>query len=602
MESDIMKKIRQPIIAVLGHVDHGKTTLLDRIRKTNVAGKEAGGITQHIGATEVPIGVVKEIAGPLLSLWKGEIKLTGLLFIDTPGHEAFTSLRARGGSLADLAILIIDVNEGFQPQTLESIEILKKYKTPFIVAANKIDRIKGWKVKENEAFLLNFKKQDQRAQQELETKLWEVIGKFYELGFQANRFDRVQDFTKELAIVPISAKYGIGVAELLVLIAGLSQKYLEQKLKIEVEGPARGTILEVREELGLGTTIDVIIYDGTLKKDDTIVVGGKDRAIVTKIRALLKPKPLDEIRDPRFRFDHVEEVAAASGIKIAAPDLDGALAGSPIIAARSEEEIEKAKEEILSQIERIKIESGEIGVIVKADTLGSLEALSKELQEKDIPIRKADVGDINKTDVMEALSIKDENEYLGVIFGFNVKINEDAREVAEAKEIPIFVGNVIYKVIEDYERWHGEKEEEKKRELLAQTKFPGVIRLFADERYIFRRSHPAIVGIEVLEGRIKPGYPLIKQNGERIGIIKSIKSKSNFIGEAKKGDQVAVAIEGPMVGRHIHPGEILYVDISRDEVIRLVKELRSELDETDVRALKETAKVKKQKDPFWATL
>ena len=329
MESDIMKKIRQPIIAVLGHVDHGKTTLLDRIRKTNVAGKEAGGITQHIGATEVPIEVVKEIAGPLLSLWKGEIKLPGLLFIDTPGHEAFTSLRARGGSLADLAILIIDVNEGFQPQTLESIEILKKYKTPFIVAANKIDRIKGWKVKENEAFLLNFKKQDQRAQQELETKLWEVIGKFYELGFQANRFDRVQDFTKELAIVPISAKYGIGVAELLVLIAGLSQKYLEQKLKIEVEGPARGTILEVREELGLGTTIDVIIYDGTLKKDDTIVVGGKDRAIVTKIRALLKPKPLDEIRDPRFRFDHVEEVAAASGIKIAAPDLDGALAGSP---------------------------------------------------------------------------------------------------------------------------------------------------------------------------------------------------------------------------------------------------------------------------------
>lgn len=578
------------------------TTLLDRIRHTNVAGKEAGGITQHIGATEVPIEVVKEIAGPLLSLWKGEIKLPGLLFIDTPGHEAFTSLRARGGSLADLAILIIDINEGFQPQTLESIEILRKYRTPFIVAANKIDRIKGWKVVENEPFLVNLKKQDQRAQGELETKLWEVIGRFYEMGFNANRFDRVKDFTKELAIVPISAKYGIGVPELLVLIAGLSQKYLEEKLKIEVEGPARGTILEVREEVGLGTTIDVIIYDGTLRKDDTIVVGGKDKAIVTKIRALLKPKPLDEIRDPRFRFDQVDEVSAAAGIKIAAPGLDEALAGSPILAANTPEEIEKAKEEIMSQIERIKIESGEVGVIVKADTLGSLEALSKELQEKNITIRKADVGDITKMDVMEALSIRDEDEYLGVIFGFNVRVLEEAKEIAKTRGIPIFSGNIIYRLIEDYEAWSKEKEEAKKREIIAQTRFPGVIRLYPDERYVFRRRNPAIVGVEVIEGRIRPGYPLMKQNGEKIGVIKSIKNKDDFINEAKRGDAVAVAIEGPTVGRHIHPGETLYVDLSRDDAIRLVKELKNELDETDIRALREIARVKKAKDPFWASL
>ncbi|EHR78607.1 translation initiation factor IF-2 [Thermococcus litoralis DSM 5473] len=597
-----MKKIRQPIIAVLGHVDHGKTTMLDRIRNTRVAEKEAGGITQHIGATEVPIEVVKQLAGPLLSLWKGEIKLPGLLFIDTPGHEAFTSLRARGGSLADLAILVVDINEGFQPQTIESIEILRKYRTPFVVAANKIDRIKGWKIVENEPFLVNIKKQDQRAVQELETKLWELIGKFYELGFQANRFDRVQDFRRELAIIPVSAKYGIGLPELLVLIAGLAQKYLEEKLKIEVEGPARGTILEVREEVGFGTTIDVIIYDGTLRKDDIIVVGGKDKAIVTKIRALLKPKPLDEIRDPRYRFDQVEEVSAAAGIKIAAPNLEEALAGSPVIAARTEEEIERAKREILEQIKSVIISTDKVGVIVKADTIGSLEALSKELQEKNIPIRKADVGNISKTDVMEALSVKEEEPLYGVVIGFNVKVNEDAEEVAKAKKIPIFVGNVIYKIIEDYEAWVKAEEEKKKKELLAQTKFPGVIKIFPDERYIFRRSHPAIVGIEVIEGRIKPGYPLMKQNGERIGVIKSIKSKEDFLQEAKKGDQVAIAIEGAIVGRHIHPGEILYVDISRDDAIRLVKELRDMLDETDIRALKETAKVKAQKDPFWSAL
>ncbi|NJE01358.1 intein-containing translation initiation factor aIF-2 [Thermococcus sp. JdF3] len=575
------------------------TTLLDRIRRTNVAGKEAGGITQHIGATEVPIETVKQLAGPLIKLWKGEIKLPGLLFIDTPGHEAFTSLRARGGSLADLAVLIVDINEGFQPQTIESIEILRKNRTPFIVAANKIDRIKGWKVEEDEPFLVNIKKQDQRAQQELETKLWELIGKFYEMGFQANRFDRVQDFTRELAIVPISAKHGIGVPELLVLIAGLSQKYLEEKLKIEVEGTARGTILEVREELGLGTTLDVIIYDGTLRRDDTIVVGGKDKAIVTKIRALLKPKPLDEIRDPRFRFDQVEEVAAAAGIKIAAPGLEEALAGSPVIAARSEEDIEKARQEILSQIQSVVISTGKVGVIVKADTLGSLEALSKELQEKGIPIRKADVGNISKTDVMEALSVREEEEKHGVVLGFNVRVNEDAAEVAKAKGVPIFTGNIIYKLIEDYEAWVKAEEEKRKRELLSKVTFPGVIRLYPDERYVFRRSHPAIVGIEVVEGRIRPGVTLIKQNGQKVGVIKSIKNKNDFVQEAKKGDAVAVAIEGAMVGRHIHPGETLYVDLSKNDVIILAKQLKNELDDTDVKALKMTAKVKAQQDPFW---
>lgn len=575
------------------------TTLLDKIRKTNVAAKEAGGITQHIGATEVPIDVVKKIAGPLIKLWKAEIRLPGLLFIDTPGHEAFTSLRARGGSLADLAVLVIDVNEGFQPQTIESIEILRRYRTPFVVAANKIDRIRGWVIEEDEPFLMNIKRQDQRAIQELETKLWELIGKFYEFGFQANRFDRVQNFTRELAIVPISAKYGIGIAELLVLIAGLSQKYLEEKLKIEVEGPARGTILEVREEPGLGHTIDVIIYDGTLHKDDTIVVGGKDKAIVTKVRALLKPKPLDEIRDPRFRFDYVDEVTAAAGVKIAAPGLEEALAGSPVIAAPTPEDVERAKEEIMRQIESVVISTDKVGVIVKADTLGSLEALSKELQEKEIPIRKADVGNISKTDVMEALSVKEENPKYGVILGFNVKVNEDAKEVAKAKEVPIFVGNIIYKLIEDYEAWIKEEEEKRKRELLAKVTFPGVIKLYPDERYVFRRSNPAIVGIEVLEGRIKPGVTLIKQNGQKVGTIRSIKSRDEFLQEARKGQAVAIAIEGAIVGRHIHPGETLYVDLSRDDAIILLKHLRDVLEDTDIKALKMIAQVKAKEDPFW---
>jgi translation initiation factor 5B len=136
------KYIRQPIVSVLGHVDHGKTSLLDYIRGSTVAAREAGAITQHIGATEVPINAIYNVCGELL---KGKkFTLPGLLFIDTPGHHAFTTLRIRGGSLADIAILIVDINEGFKPQTYESLRILKQYKTPFIVVANKIDAISGW--------------------------------------------------------------------------------------------------------------------------------------------------------------------------------------------------------------------------------------------------------------------------------------------------------------------------------------------------------------------------------------------------------------------------------------------------------------------------
>jgi len=136
--------LRQPIITVLGHVDHGKTTLLDKIRKTAIAAKEAGGITQAIGTTEIPTNVIKTLCGKLLERFKIKLIISGLLFIDTPGHEAFTTLRKRGGSIADLAILVIDINEGIMPQTIESLEILKVSRIPFIIALNKIDRIKGW--------------------------------------------------------------------------------------------------------------------------------------------------------------------------------------------------------------------------------------------------------------------------------------------------------------------------------------------------------------------------------------------------------------------------------------------------------------------------
>ena len=576
--------IRQPIISVLGHVDHGKTTLLDYIRKSAVAQRESGGITQHIGATEVPIAVVKTICGDVLKQW--EVKIPGLLFIDTPGHRAFVNLRTRGGSLADLAVLIVDINDGFQPQTLESVGILKRFKTPFIVAANKIDRL-GWKG-EDISFAESVEEQTERALQVLEEKLWELIGDLSTNGFEADRFDRITDFRKKVAIIPVSARNGVGVSEVLMLISGLSQRFLEEKLALHLKGEAKGTILEVKEEVGLGTTVDVILYDGTLNKGDSIILGGLDDIIFTKVRALLKPKPLDEIRDPRQRFDHLDAVSAACGIKISAPNLETALAGAPVYVDTPENE-EKIKEEI----QKIRIQKEALGVVLRADTLGTLEALVSELQDI-VKIRKADVGEVKKTDVMEALSVKKEDPYVGVVFAFNTKVTEEAQRVAEDNNVKIFQDDVIYRLTEEYTEW---VEQEKLRDITRKREelvFPCKFKILPE--YIFRTAKPAIVGVEVLLGTLKPKYNVMTAEGKRIGTVKSIKSRDEFLPQAVKGEQVAVSIEGPTIGRQISEEEVLYTDLPKGDYTILTK---SDLSEDERQALEEIDQIKRKENEFW---
>ena len=323
-------RIRQPIIGVLGHVDHGKTSLLDSIRGTSIAKKEHGAITQHIGATEIPIETIYEICGPMIK--ERNFKVPGLLFIDTPGHEAFTTLRARGGSLADIAILVIDIREKIMPQTIESLKILKNYKTPFVVAATKIDLIDGWRNSQNKPFIIASREQNDYVRESLDRSIYEISEQLYNQGFSSERYDRISDFTKNIAIVPVSSKLNIGIADLLLVLIGLAQRYLENELKTE-EGPGTGTVLEIKEIKGLGKTLDVILYEGIIKKGDIIVLSGKPKPVVTKVKVLLKPRPLDEIMDPRDPFIQVKEVSAAAGIKISAPDIDDALPGGTLKVA-----------------------------------------------------------------------------------------------------------------------------------------------------------------------------------------------------------------------------------------------------------------------------
>ncbi|RJS86934.1 translation initiation factor IF-2 [Candidatus Bathyarchaeota archaeon] len=588
--------IRQPIVCILGHVDTGKTLLLDQIRKSSVQAREAGGITQHIGASFFPVETLKEIAGPLLKRIGGEIRIPGLLVIDTPGHEAFANLRRRGGGVADIAILVIDVLRGFEAQTYESLGILKSRRTPFLVAANKIDRIPGWKPQPTYSFLESYKNQDQYVRQSLDEYLYQIIGKFSELSFRADRFDKVTDFTRTIAIVPTSAKTGEGITELVAVLTGLTQQFLRKQLQV-TEGPAKGTILEVKEEVGLGITVNAIIYDGILRKDDTIVLGGKNGPIVTTVRALLLPKPLDEIRDPRDKFSSVDEVSAAVGVKIAAPNLEDALAGAPLYAASSKDELDDLLKEISEEVQRLRISTDVDGVVLKTDALGSLEAIAGSLKRNNIPIRLADVGDVSKRDVMEAAVVKENELLYGVVLAFNVRVLPDAEEEAKDRKVPIFRNNIIYHLVDDYLRWVEKEKEARERGEFERLVRPAKIRILPG--YVFRRAKPAIVGIEVLAGTIKPRLSLIDKEGRNIGEILQIQDRGKAISAAEKGAQVAVSIDKPVVGRHIDEGDILYVSIPESHAKKLLSKFTGRLSSDELECLDEIVKIMSRKKLFW---
>jgi len=565
-----MHEIRSPIVAVLGHVDHGKTSLLDAVRGSRVAEKEAGGITQMIGASYISKKDIENLSKGLAEKLRVRLVVPGLLFIDTPGHEAFTNLRDRGGSIADIAILVVDINEGFMPQTIESINILRRYKTPFVIAANKIDVLSGWNKQNTKSFLESIEKQREDVKAKLDEKVYSIVAKLGEHGFNSERFDRVSDFSKEVAIIPVSAKTHEGLAELLLLVAGLSQKYLEKELYIDRNKPARGSIIEVKEERGVGKTIDAIIYDGVLKVGDEFYLLTNSGVKKTRVRGLLAPNPTDK-------------VVAAAGVKIIAPDLEGAIPGSPfgVVGAIDEEELKK-------QFRSIVFESSELGVCLKTDSLGSAEALTALLKEHGIPIAKVGIGNVSKEDVLFAKSISEKNRYLGAILTFNTRTQRDVLKFAEDEGVKIIENNIIYRLVENYEEWVKEEKEKEKREMFAKLNYPARIKFLPG--CCFRVSKPAIFGVEVLDGKIKPGAKVMDKEGNLLGEIKSVQEKKESLPEACQGMQVAISIDEIVLNKDIKEGDVLYTHLTKEEV-DLWEERKELLSEDAKFALEEIRKI-----------
>ena len=593
-------KTRSPIVSVLGHVDHGKTTLLDHIRGSTIASKEAGGITQHIGATEIPMDEISTICGDFLQKMNIEDILPGLFFIDTPGHEAFTTLRKRGGSLADLAILIMDINEGFKPQTHEALNILKSSKTPFVVAANKIDKIPGWDSTKNTSFSEVIQNQHKNVAFDLDQRLYEIVGTLHEEGFESERFDRISNFASQITIVPISAQTGEGLPELLTMLLGLAYQYLKEQLQIEEDAPASGTVLEVKEEKGLGLTIDTILYDGVLNKDDRIMMLTKDNKVIsTKIRSLLKPKALEEIRESKTMFEDTDQIVAAAGVKIVAPHVDDVVSGSPLKVANDDKL--RIEDELLSEVDNIRIQTNDVGIIVKADTLGSLEALINILNSKDIPIKSAEIGDISRRDIINASIMYEEDEKYGVIIAFNVNILPSAEEELNESDIKVFQDRVIYQLTEEYMEWIITAKERQKKEKLKSITRPSTIRIIP--KLVFRNSKPAIAGVEILSGIINRGATLINSEGNYVGKVESMEDNGESLPKSSRGSKVAMAISDATFEKDFEEGDVLYTDMDEENFLAIFDELNNKLLDDELHTLEELKEIKqKTENPNWGEI
>jgi translation initiation factor 5B len=575
-------KIRQPIVTVVGHVDHGKTSILDCLRGTSVQAGEAGGITQEISFTLYPIEQLKKTF-PIVEKSSLDLKIPGFLFIDTPGHAAFTNLRKRGGNLADIAILVIDINEGIKPQTQEVIQILRHGKTPFIIALNKIDNVSGWRTGKNLGLRESIQSQGPNTARDFDGKYLTIMGSLSSLGFESDLFYNINDFTKKIALVPCSARTREGIPELMMVLCGLSQKYLGKRL--ELGRDAKGVILEVKKEKSISYA-ESILYDGELSKNSEIAVSNLEgKPVVARIRVLEEVEPL------KFRFKPKDSVKASTGMRMQFSEKIDALPGMLFMAFKNnKDEVGK----IFAQEIKGSVKTQGNGIVAKADSLGSLEALLFMLKQSSIPVLKAGIGSISKADVISAKANLEINPVDALILGFNVSVDDEVE--AMKGNVKILGEDVIYKLIDNALAFREERRRQIEKERMMGLSTLCKLRIL--KQFVFRNSNPAVFGVRVEAGKLVQGLHIMDEKSERIGRIKNIQLESKSIPEASEGMEIAVSVPGINFERVLGDRNFLYSDMTESQ-FKSFKKNKDLLSGKEISLLQEISEIKKREKPDW---
>jgi translation initiation factor 5B len=583
-------ELRQPIVSLLGHVDHGKTSLLDRIAGSVLASKEPGGITQHIGAIEVPGSTVRALTAGILRT--DQFVVPGLLFVDTPGHRSFETMRRRGGALADLAILVIDSREGVMPQTRESVQILRKEKTPFAVALTKIDLLAGWrKVAGSVPLAEQIAKGGPEFGRTLDARVYSVAEELGNLGFSTERYDRVSDFAHNVGIVPVSAKSGVGVPELIALLVGLSQRFLKEELRLVGDG-GEATILERSDQKGVGPVGNVILYAGRLKVGDEIVVNGRNEPFSARVRGIYRPMPAKGGKSSRAaRLESLSEVKAAAGVYLSATGIEDAMPGGLLRVVHSDEERVRVHAELQRESQPVP-DPAASGVGLFADTLGGLEALAFECRERQIPVHTSGVGPVGRPTILRLAAVKDPTHR--AVLAFNVPILPDAQPEGDAGPVKILRAEVMYRLFDEYAAWRTERLHTLAAERRLALVHPAKLEVLPG--FVFRASKPAIVGVKVLGGTLRPGTRLMKTDGTEIGVLKALQKEGESVAEADEGTELAASIDGAVMGRNLKEGDVLLVSVP-EAAARAFK--AQGLSPTEMGILEEVARIHRPAQPFW---
>lgn len=603
LEARKRENLRCPIVVIMGHVDTGKTKLLDKIRKTNVQEGEAGGITQQIGATYFEQSTLHKQTEKLNETEKFNITVPGMLIIDTPGHESFANLRSRGSSLCDVAILVIDLMHGLEQQTIESLKMLLKRGVPFVVALNKIDRCYAWKTCKDTPIRDALKEQPENTISEFRTRATNAKVELAEQGVNSNLYWEMGDDDWEnsdfIPLVPTSAVTGEGVQDVLMLLCQMAQRKVWRQLMWHAN--LQATVLEVKAIDGLGMTVDVLVVNGTLKEGDKAVFCTLDGPVVTEIRGLLTPPPSREMRI-KSEYIHHKEVKGALGVKVIGNGLDKVMAGTPVMVIGPDDEEEDIKAEVMSDLSTLqdKLSTDAKGVMVQASTLGALEALLQFLREDTkppIPVSQIGIGTIHKRDVTK-ISIMNEKgcpEY-ATILAFDVPVEKEAREHAALMNVRIFTADIIYHLFDQFTKFMEELGERRRQEAAEIAVFPCICRVLP--QHIFNQKDPIIVGMEVVEGILKVGTPLCVPalEGLHIGKVMSIEMNGKEQDTAKKGASVAVKIvnEGNpnlTYGRQFDASHSLYSTLTRASIDALKENFKDKLDNEDWRLVVKLKKV-----------
>ncbi|MDP2705297.1 MAG: translation initiation factor IF-2 [Patescibacteria group bacterium] len=488
---------RTPVIAVMGHIDHGKSTLLDYIRKTNVTEKESGGITQHISAYEATYTTATGIKKQLT-------------FLDTPGHEAFSALRARGAAIADIAVLVVAAEEGVKPQTKEAYQEIKEAGIPFIVAINKVDK----------------------PEADIEkTKMSLAENEVY-----------VEGFGGTIPFVSISGKTGQGVPELLDMIFLVAEL---EELTGNPSIPAEGIVLENELDPRKGSTATLVIKNGTLESGSFVASDGA----YAPVRIM-----------ENFKGEKIEKASFSSPVRIIGwntlPPV-GALFKTFLSKNEAQEYAEgQNKVEIKNKKEESEDLRFVIPVIIEADTSGSLEALTKKIEvlqneRAKMKVIRAGIGAVSESDIKSAISHPN-----AIVFGFRTKIDSGAKDLAERSGITVETFDVIYGLLERIEEVLKEKTPKiTVEEIIGTLK---VLKTFSAEKNKY------IVGGRVETGSIKTGTEVkIIRRGVEIGVgsIREMQKLKNRISEATEGEECGITIESkiePATGDLLH--SVIFVE------------------------------------------